>query len=290
MYSVDDLIQTDILSFFIGASLQTQRTILHYMIIIIPDSNICIIFTEFWTRKKKTSEQDPETCVTPTWSFIKLLFKEWCLSFKTCPWIIYSLRFWNTIPVWPLSSSLLNPVKVGLNIKPIMCHNAFFLCRKDICHDFNKGLQIPHGGDSYEQIWPGSNPSQFTFDYFKHLYESQVGKVKGKESKDNISVIDDNSFREPSVDSQRNILKEELRMMENSFRDFGKIGFNLIRKSWPASFNFLDIEMFGSHCILINAGIFFNQNLEPKRYGFNCYFDDLIHLQLWYCIANRYME
>ncbi|XP_035705983.1 cytoplasmic dynein 2 light intermediate chain 1 isoform X2 [Folsomia candida] len=114
-----------------------------------------------------------------------------------------------------------NEVAHNRRVRELFTHYAFGTrFPKDVCHDFNKGLLIPHGGDSYNQIWSGANPGQFTFDYFKHLYESQIGKSEDYKN----DAADEANFREPQIDSQRNILLEELRMMEESFTEFSNQG------------------------------------------------------------------
>lgn len=73
----------------------------------------------------------------------------------------------------------------------------------------NKPLMIPHGADSYEQINPGVQRSQFTLEYCRHIYESKIGKSQEKENIKNDPALDPN-FREPEIDRKRAAAVQEL--------------------------------------------------------------------------------
>ena len=61
---------------------------------------------------------------------------------------------------------------------------------------------IPPGGDSFEQIYPGQHPSQFTLDYCRHHYETKIGKPDEK-SNSKVDPALDPKFAEPDIDAKR---------------------------------------------------------------------------------------
>ena len=97
----------------------------------------------------------------------------------------------------------------------------FFLVpyRKGICQDTNKPLMIPHGGDSYEQIWPGNSPAQFSLDFFKHLFESKIAKFNEKSAMPEDPAVDPN-FKENEIDELRNRIMDEIILTERVRQEF----------------------------------------------------------------------
>lgn len=103
----------------------------------------------------------------------------------------------------------------------VLYFSIIFFIRKGIAQDYNKALLIPHGGDSYDQIWPGTSSNQFSMDFFKHLFETQIGKYNEK-----LSVPDDPAedanFRESDVDSRRSLILEDIALTEKVRQEFSK--------------------------------------------------------------------
>lgn len=96
-----------------------------------------------------------------------------------------------------------------------MTKNAFTLIsnRKDISLDYNKGLKIPPGADTLEQIGHGLSSSQLSFSYFKNMFETNVGKVDPKDEDVPLAhknLADTQNFGDPELDSQNNLLLDEL--------------------------------------------------------------------------------
>jgi hypothetical protein len=90
-----------------------------------------------------------------------------------------------------------------------------------VSQDASKPLLIPHGADSYDQIWPGCNPTQFSMEFFKHIFETQVGKYDEKSSIPDDPAEDPN-FRELEIDSRRNMILEDLNLTESIRKEYYK--------------------------------------------------------------------
>ncbi|CAG7835975.1 unnamed protein product [Allacma fusca] len=105
-------------------------------------------------------------------------------------------------------------------VRELFSHYAFDTpFPKGICQDTNKPLMIPHGGDSFEQIWPGNSPAQFSLDFFKHLFESKIAKFNEKSAMPEDPAIDSN-FKENDVDELRNRIMDEITLTERVRQEF----------------------------------------------------------------------
>ncbi|ODM95452.1 Cytoplasmic dynein 2 light intermediate chain 1 [Orchesella cincta] len=107
-------------------------------------------------------------------------------------------------------------------VRELFTHYAFGTpFPKGIVQDYNKALLIPPGGDSYDQIWPGTPPNQFSMDFFKHLFETQVGKYNEKLSIPD-DPADDANFHESDVDSRRSLILEDIALTEKVRQEYSK--------------------------------------------------------------------
>jgi len=80
---------------------------------------------------------------------------------------------------------------------------------------------IPYSSDSYEQIWPGASPSQYNMEFFRHLIETQIGKYNEKLSMPDDPGEDPN-FREPEIDSARNLFLEDIKFSEKVRKEYSR--------------------------------------------------------------------
>jgi len=211
--------------------------------------------TGIWTREEEKYLPNSSISIPQTWSLLAFLFQKWCCTHKTCSGIIYSLCFWNSFPVstdtyiYTFMNALATWVSACINIlcrllkwskfiawntrvcSDIMIasiHVPFFnmtqkcwLFRKGVSQDPSKPIFIPHGADTFDQIWPGCNPAQFSMEYFKHIFETSIGKYDEKLSIPDDPAEDPN-FREAEIDSRRNVILEDLTLTESIRKEYYK--------------------------------------------------------------------
>lgn len=87
--------------------------------------------------------------------------------------------------------------------------------RKETCYDNNEALFIPHGTDSFEQIWPSQSPAQLSLDFCRLEADSKLGKDKVKSKEDILNPALDPRFAEPDIDRRWAECKSEIERERN---------------------------------------------------------------------------